>query len=181
MSRVLITSDLHLGHANAYKWRPFESMQEHDSVVFGKLIDYIQPRDVLWILGDVILHPEAVKYITAIKTKLGNKGKLYVCLGNHDSDKGRDREQAGIALRHLVDEVHGVVSRYGFWLSHAPIHPNELRGKKNIHGHVHSNTIRLPDGPLTQGAIDTRYINACPEENDFLPINLQELRSELNG
>ena len=45
------------------------------------------------------------------------------------------------------------------WLSHCPMHPDELRGNNNIHGHIHSHTID-----------DPRYFNVCCERIDFQPI-----------
>ena len=55
-------------------------------------------------------------------------------------------------------------------MSHAPIHPNELRGRFNLHGHVHQNSITLPDGSL-----DDRYINCCVEMSYGIPQSLDKL------
>lgn len=41
----------------------------------------------------------------------------------------------------LCNKVYSLVKYKGFWLSHAPIHPEELRGCKNIHGHCHDAVI----------------------------------------
>lgn len=51
------------------------------------------------------------------------------------------------------------------WLSHAPIHPAELRGKINIHGHVHDATITDENG-----LPDLRYFNVSLENTGGRPI-----------
>ena len=52
-----------------------------------------------------------------------------------------------------------------FWLSHAPIHPAELRGRKNVHGHVHNKTI-----------IDPNYFNLSVENClGSAPVDLRKL------
>lgn len=52
-----------------------------------------------------------------------------------------------------------------FWLSHCPLHPEELRGRLNIHGHVHTNSVR-----------DQRYINVSFEMSKT-PIPLEDIVS----
>jgi calcineurin-like phosphoesterase family protein len=61
--------------------------------------------------------------------------------------------------------VAGIIKYKGFWLSHAPIHPEELRGKPNIHGHVHTNTLN-----------DSRYFNASLENIGYKPVSIEEVR-----
>ena len=67
-------------------------------------------------------------------------------------------------------EVYGFVKYKEFWLSHCPIHPNELRGKVNIHGHVHNKTI-----------IDCNYFNTSCENVDFKPISLENIRLQIKS
>jgi calcineurin-like phosphoesterase family protein len=50
-------------------------------------------------------------------------------------------------------------------LSHCPIHESEIgRFAKNIHGHVHENTLE-----------DSRYINVSCEAVDYTPVLFDEL------
>ena len=56
-----------------------------------------------------------------------------------------------------------------FWLSHAPIHPEELRDRINIHGHVHYKNID-----------DARYFNVSCENIGFKPISLENIRLKVN-
>ena len=63
--------------------------------------------------------------------------------------------------------MNGLFKKYGFWLSHCPVHPNELRHKKNIHGHVHNKTVD-----------DDRYINVCCDVVNYTPVELDKIRDE---
>jgi calcineurin-like phosphoesterase family protein len=92
-------------------------------------------------------------------------GKKILIRGNHDT-------LPTLAYLHYFDEVYGLLKYKEFWLSHAPIHPDELRNKINLHGHVHYATIP-----------DKRYFNCCPENlypsfGSYL-ISLEDIRSHL--
>jgi calcineurin-like phosphoesterase family protein len=77
--------------------------------------------------------------------------------GNHDEFKVEKYLQ-------VFEDVLGITTYKGYWVSHAPIHPVELRGKRNIHGHVHGNTIKD-----NEGGVDNRYINVCIENTNGTP------------
>ena len=49
-------------------------------------------------------------------------------------------------------KVVAYLKEHGMWLSHAPIHPDELRGKPSVHGHCHYANIQL------DGKDDPRYL-----------------------
>jgi calcineurin-like phosphoesterase family protein len=82
---------------------------------------------------------------------LGNlRGRKILIKGNHD-------DMTSTALQTSVfEEIHGIIKYKGMWLSHAPIHPVELRGKKNVHGHTHMKSVRT-----WYGTLDKRYYNTC--------------------
>jgi calcineurin-like phosphoesterase family protein len=66
------------------------------------------------------------------------------------------------------EDVRGFLRYKQMWLSHCPIHPQELyRCKLNVHGHIHKNT-NSPELPLP-------YVNV---NWDFWKraISLDELR-----
>jgi hypothetical protein len=71
-------------------------------------------------------------------------------------------------------QIHGVLKYKEFWMTHIPMHENELFGKCNLHGHVHNNTID-----------DKRYVNLCPEflipEFGRPIVKLQDLRHWLRS
>ena len=59
----------------------------------------------------------------------------------------------------MFKEVEGMLRYKHAWLTHSPIHTDELRGKINIHGHTHFHCID-----------DTRYENVCMENIDYTPV-----------
>jgi len=165
MSRVLFISDLHLGHKRIMQFSPMHRKEvggSHDRWLIDCIKSVVTKRDRLYILGDVILSKSVS--LDALKEIPGDK---ILVRGNHD-----DRFNASDFLSVFVD-VLGITKYKGFWISHAPVHPNELRGCKNIHGHVHTNSIRDHYHQL-----DDRYINVCVEALEGVPIGMQEI---ING
>ena len=166
MSRLMIASDLHLGHSNIVKFREgFSSADEHHELMFENLASNIQKRDSLILLGDIAFSKfwlEKIKSIKCVK-------KTLVC-GNHDTENG-------IKMRDLVDvydDVQALFAKRNIWFSHCPIHPHQFRGKThNIHGHLHDKLVRTELFDR-----DDRYINACVEHTNYKPISFSEL---LNG
>lgn len=157
MANVLFISDLHLGHKNIIKYRPeFASIEEHDQAICDNWNSIVTKRDVVYVLGDSAFTMGGLSMIGEL-----NGTKLLV-RGNHE---GKLRT---LDLLRVFDEVYGLVKYKEFWLSHAPIHPAELRGKVNIHGHVHRKT--LPD---------SRYVNVSCEAVDYTPKPLHVIRDSL--
>ena len=167
MTRLMITSDLHLGHKNIHKFRTeFKSAEAHHETIFENLAMNVQKRDSLILLGDIAFDRYWLDKIKSIKCAK----KLLIC-GNHDTENG-------IKMRDLVnvyDDVMALHSRRNYWFSHCPIHPQEMRGKiGNIHGHLHSNVIWRDSG-LLFSVTDKRYLNACVEHTNYKPISFAEL------
>jgi len=172
MTRLMIISDMHLGHKNIHKFRKqFCTAEEHHEFIFEMLAINVQKRDSLILLGDIAFDRHWLGKIASIKcTK-----KLLIC-GNHDTENG-------IKMRDLVrsyDDVMSLHSRRNYWFSHCPIHPQEMREKKgNIHGHLHKNEVGdyLPsiDGNSDIFCRDERYLNACVEHTNYKPISFADL------
>lgn len=154
MSRVYFISDLHIGHKNILKFSPErmgDSVEEHDFLLIECINQVVGKKDVLWLLGDVCFDITKMPLFERLHCR------TRLILGNHD------KFDASVYLKYF-DKISGPVSYKGFWLSHHPIHPEELRGKPNIHGHVHSKTLN-----------DPRYFNVCVE-NVMCPIELTKIR-----
>jgi calcineurin-like phosphoesterase family protein len=168
MSKVYAMGDLHFGHANAINWRTqFSTPEEHDETIFNNIMSTVTKRDTLWLLGDCFLSWKSVEYAEALANRVL---KLGLVLGNHDTDNN-ERQKVFNYMMYLglFDIVTGLKShKGGVWLSHAPLHPCELRGKFNIHGHVHSNSVD-----------DSRYFNASCEGVDYTPVNCQDALDKL--
>ena len=125
MSNVFFTSDLHLGHRLAAEMRGFSSVAKHDDAVIESL-QLLKKRDVLWVMGDVAMSHEGLLRFGA---EVGCTKNLI--FGNHDQ----------FPLEEYAREftnLHGFRRYKQMWLSHCPIHPQEMyRCRANIHGHIH--------------------------------------------
>lgn len=169
MSKRYIISDLHLGHNNILNFEPMRlgepliDIAEHDAVLGVRWNTTINPKDIVYILGDVAFKAKALEEFSE-----WNGIKILV-RGNHD-DKAED------LYRKVFSKVYGVLKVNKVWLSHAPIHPNELRGCPNIHGHVHRRVIRKPTGE-----IDTRYRSVCVEANQGWPEDMDKVIKEVSN
>lgn len=157
---VFFTSDLHLGHKNIHKFRKgFESELEHQSYIANYWKATITKRDDVYVLGDACFTMDALDLMRDLP------GTKHLIRGNHD-------ELDTQAYLKVFKNVYGLKRYKEFWLSHAPIHPQELRGKVNLHGHVHYHTVP-----------DNNYFNCCVEnlveqfKHPF--VGLDQLRKHL--
>ena len=147
MSNVYIGSDFHLGHKNIHKFRhpsngfdlTFENEQHHRDWLLTMVDMEISKRDTLLLLGDICFDEGSLEALHKITCR-----KVLV-KGNHCVVKSP-------LYNKVFDQIHGLTRYKHVWLSHAPVHPMELRGNPNFHGHVHNETID-----------DRRYQNCCVE------------------
>lgn len=157
MSKTYFTSDWHLGHRNILKYRSeFSSIEEHNDTLINNFNSVVKKRDVVYFLGDICFTEESLEIIKNL-----NYCRKILYLGNHDTlhvDKYRE----------VFDEVWGIRSFKTFWLSHCPIHPQELRNRTgNIHGHLHRSILSDPD---------KRYFDVSPEKHDFKLVNFEDIK-----
>lgn len=165
-----IISDLHLGHSKIMDYSPKrlgtdgkESIQEHDAILEVRWNSTVKPNDVVYVLGDVAFTSEALQ-------KFKNwHGKKILVRGNHD-----DKDEQ--LYRDIFYKIHGIIKINRVWLSHAPIHPAELRGCPNVHGHVHENIIRGQ-----YNIADKRYRAVCIEQNKGWPENFDRVLNEVKN
>lgn len=162
MGEIYFIADLHLGHSNILKYesakRPFDTIQQHDEWIEAQWNSVVRSdEDIVYVLGDVAFNgkPERLSNM---------RGRKILILGTHDI----------LYLKHLAPYFTGVypfMFKYGASITHIPIHPMSLRGKPNIHGHIHSKVVCDE-----KGEVDRRYINVSVEQLDGKPISLTELQ-----
>lgn len=158
---VFFISDLHLRHDKPFIWkeRGYSNIEEHDHDLKLKWHDTISKRDVIYVLGDVAWNKEALKDFGTWR------GIKYLVRGNHD------RLSTHVYLNHF-NQILGTIKyeakhdskREKFWISHVPIHPQELFGIRNIHGHLHATELD-----------DDRYINVGVDKCNGTPIPIEEI------
>ena len=113
------------------------------------------------MLGDVAFTQEGFDALFELN------GRIKMVRGNHDNYfKTEDWLKR-------VESVEGITQYKGHWLTHAPIHPDELRGRPNLHGHVHHNSIRNK----YTGGLDLRYKNMCCEAVNETPYPFDLIKS----
>lgn len=170
MSRLLLTSDLHLGHKAICKYRTqFSSAEEHHEIIYDNLATNVNRRDSLILLGDIAFTPEWLAKIGEIKCV-----KKTLILGNHDLERGMKFTD----LVGVYDDVQSLMSKRNTWFSHCPIHPQEMRNRKYcVHGHLH-NKVVTEDG-CDYGDPDPRYWNVCVEHTGYKPISFHELEQRM--
>lgn len=160
MSNVYLYGDLHLGHKNIVKFRDVESEEEQYEILKDKFHKTVTKRDTVIFLGDTCFSKE--RLLDLAKWECGQKINI---LGNHDI-------QGKVTFSDLVgvyDKVYSLLSYKGFWLSHAPIHQDEIRDKYgNIHGHCHNYQIN-----------DARYLCLSLEHTGGFPILFEEAKERI--
>lgn len=157
MSTPRFISDPHMGHRNIYKYRTLFESTKHNDLYFKYLLESTcTKRDSMFFLGDVAFDEQYLDFIKSLP------GRKILIPGNHCTEY--------ISMKKLVnvfDEVHSLLKYKNYWLSHAPLHPDELRGKLNIHGHVHASSI--PDIRYLNVSVDSEFMK-------FIPRTLDEIR-----
>ena len=155
MARVFFTSDWHLGHRNILKYRPeFKTIKEHNQTFIDNFNRVVRKRDTVYFLGDIVFEQEDLAVIAELQ-----HCRKVLYLGNHDTLHTSE-------YLTVFDEVFALRSFKNFWLSHCPIHPQELRGRiGNIHGHLHRSILE-----------DTKYFDVSPEKHNYELVNFEDIK-----
>ena len=169
---VFVISDLHLGHKNICRWSPKRrgpDVEAHDAWIIEQWNSVVKKRDVVWVLGDVAFSHEGLAKVPLLN------GMKYLITGNHDKYRAE-------AYQEHFKLKPGICRLKGMWLSHAPIHPSELRGRLNIHGHSHDSHM-LFHGSTER---DYGYYNVCVEACEGKPVDIavlieHKLKHKLEG
>jgi len=156
MSQVFFISDLHIAHRNVLKFADeyrakamgVETIAQHDQCIFDHWNDAVTKRDLVYVLGDLGWGYDKLKDLP---------GHKVLILGNHDEDN---------VFEYLTvfDNIVGTRKYKKNWISHFPITEVELFGRKCLHGHVHSQSVR-----------DSRYVNVSLEMTGGKPIPFQDI------
>lgn len=173
MNRFII-SDTHFSHqacwekfklADGSPLRPFTSTEEMDETMIERWNAKVRPGDTIYHLGDVVIRKPALELVKRLN------GRKILVRGNHDVYADKEYREVGF------EQIHGVrVFVDKFIMSHIPLHPDcvSARFRVNVHGHLHGNRVRLPDGN-----IDARYFCVCVEHINYTPMSFDEIETAI--
>ncbi len=166
-------ADAHFGHSNIHmKFRKeFYSQEEHNETIHQNILNTGNKCDCLWLLGDIFFKESELWRLSAYAKKFQH---VYYVLGNHDISSAWR-----YAAQHKNVSIHGIESRWGLWISHAPIHECELYRGMNIHGHTHDKKVGFTDRDYFNTVYteeDLNYFCVSCEQVDYKPISLDEIK-----
>lgn len=151
MANVWFIGDIHAGHSNIANFRKeITSEVNNREVIEESWQRLVTKRDLVWVMGDAAFTQEGLDWIGTLK------GEKRLLRGNHD----------GLNIKKYLEvftEVYGIIKYKNMWLSHAPIHPHELRGKPSVHGHVHYYNIQESNTAGAENKDDKRYLSTSVE------------------
>lgn len=162
MSQVFFIADTHFGHPNIiqYEKRPFQSVQEMDTILIENWNKTVNKDDKIYMLGDFAFGNK--EYIIDIISKL--KGYKILILGNHDRSHSLSWWQSS-GFNEVIN--YPVIYEEWFILSHEPLYINNSMPYANIFGHVHAN-------PLYQDYSSQSFCVSV-ERINYKPIALDEI------
>jgi calcineurin-like phosphoesterase family protein len=161
-----VIADTHFSHegvtrflrADGTKLRPWDNTQDMDEALVANWNEVVKPHDRVYMLGDVVMRPKDLPILDRLN------GRKVLIKGNHDI----------FPLKKYLpyfDDIRAYHRLDGFWMSHIPIHPESTdRVTANVHGHIHSREVLLPDGTA-----DLRYYCVSVERINYRPIEWSEV------
>lgn len=160
-------SDTHFGHKNIIRHcsRPFNDIQEMDSMILDNINNVVMPKDTLWHLGDFAWgDPE--QYLDKIKCN-----KINLVFGNHDKKYGaklRRAEEKG-KLKIFYGFVDTKFNGIKFTLCHYPMRSwsCSCHGAIQLYGHVHNSE--------DKSVVLRNQFNLSVEVNKYRPRNLFDI------
>ncbi len=184
MGRILIWSDLHLGHDNMYSdpflsktgngrpMRPFATAKEADDYMIAAYNRTVKEGDKVYFLGDVAITKTGLDKMSRMR-----RGRKYLVLGNHDKF-GIQEYMKYFSHRHIYGAKY--MPEFKIIMTHVPIHPLSLnrypkrddavRWTYCCHGHFHDHIV-----VNEKNEPDPRYVNCCVEHTNYEPKLLEEL------
>jgi calcineurin-like phosphoesterase family protein len=156
MNNVYIIADTHFGHKKIIEFekekRPFATIEAHDYELMQRWNSVVRPKDTVWHLGDVFFGKDGHKVLG------GLNGVKKLVLGNHDHYPLE-------VYQRYFSKIFGAAIYADCLLTHIPVHESNFpRFRKNVHGHLHHNTIP-----------DSRYICVSAEQIGLVPVLLNPL------
>ena len=173
MSKVLFTSDLHIGHRKIVEYtnRGVDTTQEdHDKWVVDLWNSQVSKHDIVYQLGDFVFNCRDLKVWQSAVSKLN--GRIIHIKGNHDSSdvlkksghEWYDLKRVKIGKQHIV-------------MCHFALRVWDMyhHGAWQIYGHSHGSLDGI--GKQVDVGLDSAY-NILGEHRFFTMDDLRQIMSE---
>ena len=178
MSQVFVTSDTHFCHDKSFVWgkRGFESVQEMNEEIIKRWNSVIQPGDVVFLLGDVMLNDNE-EGINCLKQL---NGDIFIAIGNHDTSEriGLYEQCPNVVEVEYAFRIKG--EGFNLYLTHYPTKTSNGDGDKplkrrviNLCGHSHT------DDPLIELNNGELIYHCEMEAHNCTPILLSDILDEI--
>ncbi len=180
---INFTSDLHLGHANAIKRRPFESVEEMNETLINNINSVVGEDDELWVLGDFAFRINTDE-VRELRRKIKCK-HIHLVKGNHDKDYTGDK------IFESVYTYKELKTEYGrFVLFHFPILEWNTGhyGSVHLHGHIHSDGLYNKENlgkkycdrfawghDVKNSELGLRIYDVGVDANDYKPVSIEQI------
>lgn len=150
MSKIYLTSDLHLGHDREFIWkvRGFNSIEEMNEAYVSRWNETVSNEDEVYVLGDLMLgSTDNIEYLKKLN------GRIHIVYGNHDTDS---RKLLYKTLPNVVETAWAIkigYRKYHFFMTHFPSMTGNLEKESlkqmtlNLYGHTHQRTNFYEDRP----------------------------------
>ena len=187
MTKTFFCSDHHFGHGNILTFkdyngcptREFKDLEDMHEALITFHNEVVGPNDKVYFLGDVAINRKSIELVSKMN------GRKVLVKGNHDIFKPQDYLNVFEDLR-----AFKVFPEQGIICSHIPLHPSGFeKGSRwvgNVHGHLHTNLVRLPSENKDSrydhtNPPDPRYLNVSVEQINYTPIDFNEVVAYFNS
>lgn len=180
MSKIWLTSDLHLLHDREFIWGPrgYNSVDEMNTVSIANHNSVVNPEDEVYILGDLALGGVGDAVLTQAEEYIESlNGKLHIILGNHDTPR---RIAMYAKCKNVVDIKYADMLHYRgyhFYLSHFPTLTGNLEKESlkqctiNLFGHTHAKEKFFQDIPF--------MYNVTQDAHNNFPVLLDDIIQDM--
>lgn len=172
MINTWFISDTHFAHRNILEYekdsRPFNSIEEMNEALICNWNKTVNATDIVYHVGDFAFGRKNIEFAKFLN------GKKRLILGNHDV--------YGIEqYAPFFERIYGAFSWKRCILTHISVHPDNLGSRYwlNVHGHLHSRTIKDHLGLPAQWVDDPNYFNVSCERNNLTPIHADVILERL--
>jgi len=180
MSKLFFTGDTHFNHHNIIKYarRPFQNVKEMDEFIIQAWNSLVGDDDIVYHVGDFSNRDQV--YAKEVLQRL--KGKIFLCIGNHDKHmRNLRRYLEGMAESFVVN----IGNRQSIFLSHYlhKIWPRSHYGAWHLFGHSHGgmNSYAQNEGKILDVGVDSHgfkpwSLDEVVEVMEKRPLNFNDLR-----